>query len=112
MSATTWRGRQLEDLTYDELLLVQNQLLQLSQFYYQDEKRSGWYKDGMHEINHYIALKQKPKEKVKFYIEHRGETESINLYWFEENNIRTYEDLKQAGYSFTIDIGDNVSITI
>ena len=41
MSVTTWRGRQLEDLTYDELLLAQNQLLQSSQFYYQDEKRRG-----------------------------------------------------------------------
>ena len=66
----------------------------------------------MREINHYIVLKERLKEKIKFYIEQNGETEMIDLYWFEENNIRTYEDLKQAGYRFTIDVGDNVSITI
>lgn len=111
MSVMSWRGRQLEDLTYDELLLAQNQLLSTNPFDYRIGK-STWHKDAMKEINHYIALKQKPKEKVKFYIEQNGESDTIDLYWFEENKIRTYEDLKQAGYSFTIDVGDDVSITI
>lgn len=106
MSVTTWCGRQLEDFTYDELLSLQKK------YGYYIIGRDVWYEDAMKEINRHIVLKQKSKDKVNFYIEQNGESEEINLYWFEENNIRTYEDLKQAGYRFTIDVGDNVSITI
>ena len=111
MSVTTWKGQLIDELSYEELVLARKSLITLRDIYERQNILDD-YNVGLKKIDECIAQKQPPQEKVKFYITHRGETESINLYWFEENNIRTYEDLKQAGYRFTIDVGDNVSITI